>query len=533
MASSDSVGAPPDVPSDLAPKQASSQQIDPYNVAGEVDSSGIVKAIDYDRLTQEFGVQPLTEAHLRRFQAVTGKPAHRLMRRKLFFSHRDFDKILDAYEQHGSFMLYTGRGPSSGSMHLGHTVPFLFTKELQDLFDVPLVVMLTDDEKYLYTRNKNEGHQRPGNGVEDFLAYAHANIKDIIALGFDMKKTFIYTDYEYLGGHFYWNTSEFESLVTFNQASGAFGFNGSTNIGLVAYGAKQCVAAFPSSYPDLFGYPDYRPPAFDLAAMKRHKPLAKIPTLIPCAIDQEPYFRILRDRCERMTDPHPKTCLILSKFLTALQGPGGKMSASDPNSAIFMSDTAAQIKTKINRHAFSGGRESLEEHRKHGGNPDVDVAYTYLSYFLDDDAELEDLASKYRSGEMLSGEMKARCIAELQKFVGAFQERRARVDHAEMRRFMAPRRLEYAGNPAPMQQGGYDAPREVNGAVANVNGRGEAAGGEEAGKDGRGTKGERKAAKMAEKKAEKLALRQKERGQEGGRIAFASSFVGKACRILI
>src|ERR1700761_5673739 len=220
MASTEAAGAS-SVDTSIDQKKPTAQQIDPYNVAGEIDETGAVKAIDYDRLIQEFGVQPLTEAHLQRFQAVTGKPAHRLMRRKLFFSHRDFDKILDHYEKHGSFMLYTGRGPSSGSMHLGHTVPFLFTKELQELFDVPLVIMMTDDEKYLYTRNKNEGVQKKGNAVEDFVAYSHENIKDIIALGFDPSKTFIYTDYEYTGGHFYWNASEFESLVTFNQASGA------------------------------------------------------------------------------------------------------------------------------------------------------------------------------------------------------------------------------------------------------------------------------------------------------------------------
>ena len=483
-----------------------------------------MQAIDYDRLIQDFGVQPLTPAHLARFEAVTGKPAHRLMRRKLFFSHRDFDKILDAYEKHGSFMLYTGRGPSSGSMHLGHTVPFLFTKELQELFDVPLVIMLTDDEKYLFTRNKADGVQKPGAAVEDFLAYAHANICDIIALGFDPAKTFIYTDYEYLGGHFYWNTSEFESLVTSNQASGAFGFTGSTNVGLIAYGAKQCVAAFPSSYPELYGYADYRPPHFDPAGRRRHKTLASIPTLIPCAIDQEPYFRILRDRTERMTDSHPKTSLILSKFLTALQGPGGKMSASDPNSAIFMSDTPKQIKDKINRHAFSGGRESLEEHRKHGGNPDVDVAYTYLSYFLEDDEELEDLARKYRSGEMLTGEMKARCIEELTKFVADFQRRRAEVSYETMRGFMRPRKLVFGGNPnfegrasdlvGPEADARKGKEKEVNGTKEVEGGEkstASAAGGE--GKEGRGTKGERKAAKNAEKKAaqaaEKLAMREK------------------------
>ena len=168
MASSNDVGAPPEVTSEISQKKSSKQQIDPYNVAGEVDETGAVKAIDYDRLIEDFGVQPLTEAHLQRFEQVTGKPAHRLMRRKLFFSHRDFDKILDYYEKHGTFMLYTGRGPSSESMHLGHVVPFLFTKELQELFDVPLVIMLTDDEKYLHTRNKHEGPQKKDRAPENF-----------------------------------------------------------------------------------------------------------------------------------------------------------------------------------------------------------------------------------------------------------------------------------------------------------------------------------------------------------------------------
>ena len=64
------------------------------------------------------------------------------------------------------------------------------------------------------------------------------------------------------------------------------------------------------------------------------------------AIDQDPYFRIVRENSHRMRFPSPKPALIHSKFLTALQGPGGKMSASDPNSAIFMTDTPNQIKVR-------------------------------------------------------------------------------------------------------------------------------------------------------------------------------------------
>ena len=220
----DTVGAPPSV--EAIKQAASEQQIDPYNVSGGFDEDGNAKAIDYEALRTRFNTPALTDEHLARFERVTGKPPHRLMRRKLFFSHRDFDKILDYYEKHKFFLLYTGLGPSSGSMHLGHAVPFLFTKELQEIFDVPLVVMLTDDEKFLYTRNKNQGKATKGAALGDFIKYAYDNCKDIIALGFDVKKTFIYTDYEYMGGHFYQNISEFEALLTNNQIRGALGFDG-------------------------------------------------------------------------------------------------------------------------------------------------------------------------------------------------------------------------------------------------------------------------------------------------------------------
>ena len=42
------------------------------------------------------------------------------------------------------------QGPSSEALHLGHLVPFMFTKWLQDAFKVPLVIQLTDDEKFLW-----------------------------------------------------------------------------------------------------------------------------------------------------------------------------------------------------------------------------------------------------------------------------------------------------------------------------------------------------------------------------------------------
>lgn len=289
----------------------------------------------------------------------------------------------------------------------------------------------------------------------------------------------------------------------------------STNIGLNAYAAKQCVAAFASSYPALFGQPDFRAPSYE--APRPQKRIAAIPTLVPCAIDQEPYFRLVRENSERMEFPSPKTALILSKFLTALQGPGGKMSASDPNSAIFMSDTPKIIEKKIKSFAFSGGGATKEDHEKYGGNPDVDVAYTYLSYFLDDDDELIAIDAAYRAGTLSTGDLKKRCITELQKFVAAFQDRRAAVTDDIMRQFMTPRELQFKG--ADNLKAMVSPPDTTKDAANDPN--------QERGKREE-SKGERKARKIAEKKAEKLALREKKDGGAAAAGAASPASEGQA-----
>ena len=61
------------------------------------------------------------------------------------------------------------------------------------------------------------------------------------------------------------------------------------------------------------------------------------------------------------------------------------MSTSDPNSAIFLTDSAEQIKEKITKHAFSGGGTTLKEHKEKGANLEVDIPYNYLRFFLEDD----------------------------------------------------------------------------------------------------------------------------------------------------
>lgn len=106
----------------------SKQTVDPYTVTGEIGADGVAKAINYLTLIEEFGTKQILDEDLTRFEKVTGKKPHRFMRRGIVFSHRDLNLILDRYESGQPFFLYTGRGPSSDSMHIGHTVPFEFTK---------------------------------------------------------------------------------------------------------------------------------------------------------------------------------------------------------------------------------------------------------------------------------------------------------------------------------------------------------------------------------------------------------------------
>ncbi|KAI9261502.1 hypothetical protein BDA99DRAFT_547261 [Phascolomyces articulosus] len=386
--------------------QKAEQNVTPWEVEGAV-VDGVQQAIDYNKLIDQFGTRPIDEALLERFEKVTGHKPHVLLRRGTFFSHRELGRILDRFEQKKPFYLYTGRGPSSDSMHMGHLIPFIFCQWLQKVFDAVIVIQLTDDEKFLFKQNLT---------VEKCREFAQKNARDIIACGFNPEKTFIFSDLDFVGGAFYHNVVRISRCINTNQSKKTFGFTDEDAIGKLHFVAIQAAPSFSNSFPQIFG---------------ENK---NVPCLIPCAIDQDPYFRLTRDVAARLK--YPKPALIHARFFPALQGPQTKMSASIDSSAIFMTDTPNQIKNKVNRYAFSGGGATVEEHRANGGNPDVDVSYQYLSFFLEDDEELKRIYDAYKSGEMMTGELKKRCIEVLQKIVGDFQKRRAEITEETIKYFM-------------------------------------------------------------------------------------------------
>ena len=115
-------------------------------------------------------------------------------------------------------------------------------------------------------------------------------------------------------------------------------------------------------------------------------------------------------------------------MIPALAGPGGKMSASDENGTVYTTDGPNIVKKKINKYAFSGGQSDIEEHRKLGGNPDIDVSYQYLRIFFEpDDNKLKSIYEDYKSGKLLSGELKAILIDKINAFLSVHQEKREKA----------------------------------------------------------------------------------------------------------
>lgn len=374
--------------------------VTPWKVEGEVN---------YDKLIKDFGSQPIDQTLIERIERVTKKPVHHFLKRGIFFSHRDLHAVLDLYEKGQPFYLYTGRGPSSESMHTGHLLPFLFTKWLQTTFKVPLVIQLTDDEKFFFKDLTLEQVER----------MTFENVRDIIALGFDPDLTFIFSDFNYVG-NMYRLICQIERSYTANQVRGCFGFKLEDNCGKWMFPAIQAAPSFSTAFPHIF------------------PPTRNIFCLIPHAIDQDPYFRLTRDIAPRLG--YLKPAAIHSKFFPGLSGPKGKMSSS-VGSAVLLTDTRKMIKNKINQHAFSGGGATKEEHLMLGAYTKVDIPMQWLRFFFEDDEELERIHHDYMLGRLLTGEVKKNLIETLTKIISKHQEERKNVSDEKVRFFMSTRMM--------------------------------------------------------------------------------------------
>ncbi len=355
--------------------------VTPWNVSGD---------IDYDKLIEQFGVQPMTQSIPERIAKQAGF-MHLQLRRGVYLSHRDVDWWLDEHEKGNRVGLYTGRGPS-GNVHLGHMLPWFFTKYLQDAFDADLYFQMTDDEKFVFNDKLT---------LEQTISNTYDNALDVIACGFDAEKTHILSDTENIG-HLYKIALKVAKRVTYSTAKAVFGFQDSDNIGMIWYPAMQAMTCF----------------------LQSEREGTNIPCLIPAAIDQDPYWRMTRDIAEKLG--YSKPAQIHAKFLPGL-GQGGKMSASQPETAIFTKDPPEVAEKKV-MGAFTGGQPTVREQREKGGDPTICSIYAYY-YFLfeEDDGKLVNLENECRSGALICGDCKARLAKVISRFLVDFQEKREKA----------------------------------------------------------------------------------------------------------
>lgn len=494
------------------------ERVTAWEVKGDVNSQ-----LMYDRLIQQFGCEPITDDLKERFERVTKTKLHTWMRRNLFFAHRNLSQILDDYEKGIPIYLYTGRGPTSDSLHIGHVIAMQFCQWLQKVFNAFVIFQIADDEKYYFKENLS---------YEQICAYGRENCKDLAAMGYDPYRTFIFFNraqtmmpsYQKVG-------ADFKKSVSMKHISAIFGLDESASIGQFEWPIWQTVPAFSQSFnhfkesskfknlqefsaaikvQDFTSSNDLQENTTsnkvqELATSRRLQESAAankvkenttsntsnedkdkekekekekankgkknnkpnepkeskgIRCLIVYAIDQDPYFRMARELAAKFD--YYKPCSIMCRFLPALEG-DAKMSSSvsvstnssnSSNSSnttsepidnkvkelpprpktIFLTSSTKEIKTLIGG-AFSGGADTLELHRKNGGNPDVDVPFQLMRYFLDDDAELEKFYNGYKDGSITSGEMKKRCTEVITAFVESHKKKRGLVTDETMKQF--------------------------------------------------------------------------------------------------
>lgn len=349
---------------------ASLKQLDPW-------SSFEVK--DYSKIMKNFGVSKLQSRKL--------PTPHHYFSRKIIFGEKSMAPVYKAIATKKPFVMMTGLMPS-GKFHFGHKIIADLMVYFQKL-GAECYVCVADIESYL-TRGISLDEAKKI-AQEEYLA-------NYIALGLQPKKTRFYLQSE--GPKPYQTLSKIvPKKTTFNEMRSIYG----------TLTPEKMVSVFTQ-------VADILHPQLDEFGGPR-------PTVVPVGVDQLGHISLTRDIASRMKSEFKfvPPSAIFTKLMPGLKG--GKLSSSDPTTAIFLSDNPEDVARKVRKYAFSGGRPTLKEHREKGGNPDVDASYQWLMYLEENDKELQKTREDYISGSLLSGELKQVLIDKLTFFLRDHQKK--------------------------------------------------------------------------------------------------------------
>ena len=414
---------------------------------------------DYARLRDEFGIQEFTEELWKDLPHP-----HRLLRRGIVFGHRDFERIKRAIYKKQPWAILTGLMPS-GKMHLGHKMVIDEVIYYQSI-GAEIFIAVADIEAFAtrgYTLKE----------AEEIALKEY--IPNYIALGLKPDKCQIY--FQSKRGEVKDLAYSLGKKINWSQMVATYGFSGSTNMTHIF---SPLVQTGDILHVQLEKYGGVRPTLVPVGVdqdphLRLCRDIAKahrffnvtltkdgrigifvkidenVNKLLNIAekIAREMGFhnveRITRYKALYLNDASADDIGMIEdalapeevklggygfiapsstyhRFMTGLTGE--KMSSSVPESAIFLSDSPEEAKKKI-RNAKTGGRVTLEEQRRLGGEPLQCMIYElFLYHLIEDDKELEEIYNRCKNGELMCGECKKKATELITETLAELKEKR-------------------------------------------------------------------------------------------------------------
>ncbi len=349
------------------------------NEVHSIDAWSNQAITDYDHVFKEFGLKPFPKT-------MASELNHRFFERNIVIAHRDFEKVFDRIQKKKPFINMTGIS-SSGPLHLGH----------KGIIDLAFFFKQKGARNYFAACDLDAYTSRPDSKVPSMKAAkenAVSNICDALALGFEPEDIYLQSKKP---SRYYEFSYEISKKITTSTFEAIYGH---LDMGKIASNLLQYADILHGQLPEFEG---------------------KMPSVTGIGLDQDPHARATRDFVERLPYDLEKPSFIYFKHQSGLKE-GTKMSASDPDTAIFLNDSPKDAERKIQR-AFTGGRPTLEEHRKLGGVLEIDKVYELLWFHYPNTKELLKIAEEFKSGKMLSREMKQIAVDYFTGFLKEHQQK--------------------------------------------------------------------------------------------------------------
>ena len=369
---------------------------------------------------EALNAEEFSESLINSYKEVTNRDLPLFIRRGVFNAQIDFADAINRKKEMKPFYITLSITPTERLFNLRHIVMFQLAKELQEAFDCQVIIHVLDTKAML---------RDPSIKWNAVVENTKETIKDIMSFGFNADKTVIIKNSEALSLDYVY-LCDLQRNATLGDFNKKFIDNDQVSIALLDVIFQNACFAIPKYVAKII--PNYK----ESRCLMLLRPSQKNIYDFVSSLNQ----------CE-------KPMVIYGGFVPALQS-GQKMpslaafalgqNASKGGKAknsmreymsIYLKDPIKVITTKLNKSAFSGGRDTIDEQREKGANLEVDVPFYYIRIFEKDDAIFENIKRTYGPGEleegndkrMLTGNLKKVCSEIITSIVKELQDKRAKI----------------------------------------------------------------------------------------------------------